>query len=67
MPEARRVWIWVLESVSDFEQVGAVVIPGQDIHLHSFPAVGAEEKMNDMVIHLNVALEVSIDHLPNWG
>lgn len=63
MPEARRVWIWVLESVL----VGAVVILEQDIHLHSFPAVGAEEKMNDMVIHLNVALEVGIDHLPNWG
>ena len=32
--------------------------------LRGFPAIGAEEEMNDVVVHFYIALQICIDHLP---
>ncbi len=33
---------------------------------HCLPPVCTEEQVNDMVVHLNLALQVAINHLANW-
>lgn len=36
------------------------------MYLRCFPPVRAEEQVDDVIVHLDLALEVRVDHLANW-
>lgn len=38
---------------------------GSESDLRCLPAVGTEEQVNDMIVHLDLAHEVVVDHLPD--
>lgn len=34
--------------------------------LRCLPPVGAEKQVDDMIVHIDLALQVRVDHLANW-